>query len=393
MFTLQGKLGLMFLKAYTGYSDRKLMERLSTDYSFQFFCGVYFKPTDQIPGFKLISDIRSELSSKMDITSLQSILAHSWGKYLSDTHVMLCDATAYESYIRYPTEVKLLWECCEWLYKQMKKICKMAGLPMPRNRYAAQKSKYLSYQKSRKKTFKNKRKRIKSLLYLLDKLAGQLDTIVVDLPAYIQLPTRYYKRRQTIAKIYEQQSYQYQTGEHPANKIVSIDKDYIRPIVRGKEVKRVEFGAKVNMIQAGGINFIEHLNFDAFHEGIRLQSSINLHKQLFGYCTHISADGIYANNANRSYCKKEEIFTSFVRKGKPAKDEKQRKEIRKLLSKERATRTEGSFGTEKNHYNLHKIKARTSKTEMLWIFFGIHTANAVRMIEKITADKVPKQAA
>lgn len=340
----------------------------------------------------MISDIRSELSSKMDITSLQSILAHGWGKHLADTNVMLCDATAYESYIRYPTEVKLLWECCEWLYGQMKKICKIVGLPMPRNRYADQKSKYLSYQKSRKKTFKNKRKRIKSLLYLLDKLAQQVDTIVVDLPEHLQLPARYYKRRQTIAKIYEEQSYQYQTGEHPADKIVSIDKGYIRPILRGKEVKRVEFGAKVNMIQIGGINFIEHLNFDAFHEGIRLQSSINLHRQLFGCCTHVSADGIYANNTNRTYCKKEKIFTNFVRKGKAAKDEKQRKTIRKLLSKERATRTEGSFGTEKNHYSLHKIKARTRKTEILWIFFGIHTANAVRMIDKITADKVPKQA-
>ena len=137
VFTTQGKLALMFLKAYTGYSDRKLMERLSTDYSFQFFCGVYFKPGDRVPGFKLISDIRTELASKLDIVCVQSILARGWGKYLIDTNVLLTDATAYESYMRYPTEVKLLWECCEWLYRQLKKTCKVAALPMPRNKYTA----------------------------------------------------------------------------------------------------------------------------------------------------------------------------------------------------------------------------------------------------------------
>jgi hypothetical protein len=34
-------------------------------------------------------------------------------------------------------------------------------------------------------------------------------------------------------------------------------------------------------------------------------------------------------------------------------------------------------------YSLDKIKAGTKQTEILWIFFGIHTANAVRMIAKV----------
>ena len=73
----------------------------------------------------------------------------------------------------------------------------------------------------------------------------------------------------------------------------------------------------------------------------------------------------------------------FVRKGRAAKDEPLRKVLRSELSKERATRLEGSFGTQKQHYSLSRIKARNRKTEILWIFFGIHTANAILMIEKI----------
>ncbi len=56
---------------------------------------------------------------------------------------------------------------------------------------------------------------------------------------------------------------------------------------------------------------------------------------------------------------------------------------RNLLNKERSTRLEVSFGTEKQHYSPDKVKARSKPTEILWIFFAIHTANAVRMIPKV----------
>ena len=65
-----------------------------------------------------------------------------------------------------------------------------------------------------------------------------------------------------------------QKGHTVKDLIVSIDKSYIHPIVRGKETKSVEFGSKVNMIQTDGINFIEHLSFSAFHEGIRLPQCV-----------------------------------------------------------------------------------------------------------------------
>ena len=81
-----------------------------------------------------------------------------------------------------------------------------------------------------------------------------------------------------------------------------------------------------------------------------------------------------------------------MRKGKAGKDEEQRSKIRSILSTGRATRMEGSFGNEKNHYGLNRIKARTEKTEILWIFFGIHTANAVNIAKRKQKLKI-KQAA
>lgn len=44
---------------------------------------------------------------------------------------------------------------------------------------------------------------------------------------------------------------------------------------------------------------------------------------------------------------------------------------------------EGSFGTQKEHYDLKRVKARTRLTEILYIFFGVHAANVVRLADKV----------
>ena len=173
-------------------------------------------------------------------------------------------------------------------------------------------------------------------------------------------------------------------GRKVNDRIVSIDRYYVCPFVRGNETKSVKFGAKVNNIQIDGISFIEHLSFKAFNECIRLKDCIRMQQKLMNVrVKRVAADSIYANNANRKFCTKYGISTSFVRKGRAAQDEPLRKVLRSELSKERATQLEGSFGTQKQHYSLARIKARNKKTEILWIFFGIHTANAILMINKI----------
>ncbi len=91
----------------------------------------------------------------------------------------------------------------------------------------------------------------------------------------------------TITKVYEQQhSKVYGQVAQIKDRIVSLGKPYIRPIVRGKETKAVEFGAKVNKLQIDGISFIEHFSYDAFNEGTRLPKGIALQQELFAKCSH-----------------------------------------------------------------------------------------------------------
>jgi hypothetical protein len=391
IFSPQGMLALMVLKSYVGCSDKKLINHINGNIDFQMFCGIFLGP-ERITNYKIVSDIRCTLSKGMDMRKLQEVLATYWKPYLNGTNIMLEDATCYETSMRYPTNVKLLWESTEWSYKQLKIICKYLKIRMPRNKYEEQWEKYNNYSHKRKRTHNETTKRIRSLIYLLDKIVGLLRDIENKYQERLDLPTRYYTNIKIIRKVLKQQQEMFKTGTSVPERIVSISKSYIRPIVRGKEVKAVEFGAKVNMIQFDGINFIEHLSFNAFNEGTRLVKSIRYGRSLFGKITHISADDIYATNANRKYSTAAHIVTNFKRKGRAGKHEEHRKIISKELRKERTIRMEGSFGTEKEHYGLQKIKARTELNEILWIFIGVHTANAVRIAKRLAVSRVEQMA-
>lgn len=384
-FSPEGKVALMMLKSYTNFSDAQLIEHLNGNIHYQLFCGIYIHPQFPLTNHKIVSDIRVEIAELLNIDSAQQVLAEHWKPYMENLHVCMVDATCYETHMRFPTDIKLMWECVHWLNFHIIGICKELGIRRPRNKFSDVSKAYLSYSKKRKNNVKRSKKKAitRRLKQLLEKLLGQMNIILKEHGKRLTLTKDLLRRLSTIETILVQQKQIFE-GNKVSNRIVSLDKPYIRPIVRGKETKAVEFGAKSNNIQIDGISFIEHISFDAFNEGIRLKQSVFMHQRLMRTrVKSLAADAIYATNENRKFCTQNRIYTSFVRKGKPAKDEKERKLLREVLSRERATRLEGSFGTQKLHYSLLKVRARKQKTEILWIFFGIHTANAVKMIEKM----------
>lgn len=158
-------------------------------------------------------------------------------------------------------------------------------------------------------------------------------------------------------------------GNKPKGRIVCLSKDYLRPIVRGKDIKKVEFGAKVHKLQIDGISFIEHISFNAFNEDTRFTKTIYKAQGMTKTKVKIAgADAIYATNINRGFATSRGIRTDFKPKGRPSKHHQAQKQLRQLITKERASRLEGSFGKEKEHYHLKKIKAKIADTEVLWIY-------------------------
>ena len=361
----------MFLKHYLGLSDADLIDRVRTDWVLQMFCFLEPRPLIEIKDSDVVGRWRTTIGKHLDLKEDQKLLAQSWKDVIEHPHMGMSDATCYESYIKYPTSVKLLWDAIESLMTQMIKTCKATNQKRPRSKYSEVEKKVLVYSRKRRKTKTQTRVMIRSLLYLLDKLVGQWNALKLGQHARLYEVGAF----PTICIILSQQK---QLFEDPSStikdRIVSLFKPYIRPIVRGKENKPVEFGAKVHNHQVGGLNFIEHLDFNAFHEGNRMEDSVRFHHHLFGKITVFAGDQICATNKNRRYCTEHGIATGFKRKGRAGKDEPEKAALRSAVGKERATRLEGSFGNEKNHYLLGKVKARMKVTEIAWILFGIHTA-------------------
>lgn len=367
----------MFLKHYACCSDELLIEQLNSNLDYQFFCDISLG-YERLTNYKIVSQIRCELASKLSIGQLEKHLYNQWRDYIDHPDQVVVDATCYESELRYPTIQKLLWEAVDWLYRQLKRTCSALGVRMIRSKYLKWKRRYQGFSKMRRKTQKKRIPLTRALLGLLKKLIDFEQSLREH--HNITFNLAYYRRVATIKKVYAQQYAHFKTGAKIKDRIVSIAKDYVRPIVRGKEIKPVEFGAKVNKLQIDGISFIEHLSFNAFNEGKRLQSTIYKAQSLTHRKTKIiGADAIYATNNNRRYVTRHNIKTDFKRKGKRPKNYKDENKLKALITKERATRLEGSFGKEKQHYHLNRVKAKTKATEILWIFFGIHTANALEI--------------
>ena len=395
-FSPEGKVALMFLKMYTQLSAPKLLEQLNGNVHYQIFCDISINPLSPLRNYKLIDDIVSELSGKLRIQQQQDILAEAWKPYMKDLETFYTDATCYESEMRYPTDQKLLWECCEKAYSIMCIVCQRFEIHRPRTKYLDVEKANMGYVKQRKHSKSQQRKLTRRLIHLLGKILEEIRKMVREYDDEEVLTVREKSTMDIITKVYRQQKNHFNSNdprESIPDRIVSISKPYVRPIVRGKEVKNVEFGAKCNNILVDGISFIEKLSFNAFSEGTRLEHCIKMHKRLFKVdAKKIGGDTGYAGTANRDLCRKLDIQTSFVKRGRPSAEKKEKDFVRQELARVRATAMEGSFGTQKEHYAMRRIKARKKKTEILYIFFGIHTANLVHLAERLAEQEQAKAA-
>ena len=284
---------------------------------------------------------------------------------------------------------KLLWEGVEKSYATMCELSSRLGIHRPLTKFLDVQKVNLTYRKQRKHSRNQTRKITRRLLDLLGKILKEIREIERGHEnAENLLTVREKSDLEIITRMYRQQKNHFRNNdsrESIPNRIVSLSKPHLRPIVRGKEVKSVEFGAKVNNILVDGISFIEKLSFNAFNEGTRLVHCLKMHKKLFGVeAKKVGGDTGYAGTENRDYCKANGIKTSFVKRGRPFGEKKKERDlVRKELARVRATAMEGSFGTQKEHYDLRRVKARTKRTEILYIFFGIHTANVVQLADRI----------
>ena len=233
---------------------------------------------------------------------------------------MIVDATCAPSNIRYPQDVSLLNEARENAEKLLDVLHDRNDGKKPRTyRRRAQKD-YLKYTRCRKHTAKTTRKAIgKQLSYL----RRDLDAIDSKLSLGKILNARQTERLDTIRTIYEQQKYMYDHRTHSVpDRIVSVSQPFVRPIVRGKAGKPVEFGTKLDISVVDGWTRLEFCSFDAYNEAGNLQEIVERFREREGhYPSRILADKIYRNRENLNYCKAYGIRLSGPALGRPKKGE------------------------------------------------------------------------
>ena len=131
------------------------------------------------------------------------------------------------------------------------------------------------------------------------------------------------ERLDTIRTIYEQQKYMYDNHTHSVpDRIVSVSQPFVRPIVRGKTGKPVEFGAKLDISVVDGWTRLECCSSEAYNEAGNLQEMAERFREREGhYPSRILADKIYRNRENLNYCKAHGIRLSDPALGRPRKGE------------------------------------------------------------------------
>jgi len=292
---------------------------------------------------------------------------------------LIVDATVAEQAIRYPTDLSLLNEAREFSERIIDALCRRLKVDKKPRTYREQaRHAYLATAKQKRPHAKTRRRGIKQQLQYLRRNLGHIEQLLAPIPegTPLPLPGWLLYRYWVIQHLYQQQWEMYQTRTHRCDhRIVSISQPYVRPIVRGKQDKPVEFGAKLSVSLTGdGLAYVDHLRWDAFHEGLDLVAQVEAYRERHGhYPERVMADPVYGTRANRDYLKQHGIHFAGKPLGRPPRVTDANRE---QLTQQKAQRRhdylqripiEGKFGQGKNGYRLNYIRAKRADTSFAWI--------------------------
>jgi hypothetical protein len=292
---------------------------------------------------------------------------------------LILDATVAPQAIRYPTDLSLLNEARAFSEQIIDTLYpKTDWKKKPRTYREKARKAYLGVAKQRRPSGKVRRRGIKQQLQYLRRNLGHIERLLEYWPegSPLPLPRWLLYRYWVIQHVYEQQWEMYRTKRRRCDdRIVSISQPYVRPIIRGKQDRPVEFGAKLSVsLNGDGVACVDHLRWDAFHEGGDLKSQVEAYRLRQGhYPQVVLGDPVYGTQENRRYLKSRGIRFAGKPLGRPRKvTEANRKELKRLKAQRREDYLqripiEGKFGQGKNGYRLNYIRAKRADTSCAWI--------------------------
>ena len=169
------------------------------------------------------------------------------------------DATCTPADIRYPNDMSILNEgrvytekFIDFLHASYPTIFKTK----PRDYRQIAHRDFIAYTKKRKPRSKVRRKAIYKQLNYLKRNIHHIESMMATVaaldftyydPMILGVIIKMTERLEVIKKVYDQQRFMHKNRVNRVDdRIVSISQPHVRPIVRGKAGKNVEFGAKIS---------------------------------------------------------------------------------------------------------------------------------------------------
>jgi len=218
---------------------------------------------------------------------------------------LIVDATCAPADISYPTDLGLLNEArvhtekiIDILYKQLKgQIHKK-----PRTYRNVARKDYLLIAKQRKPSCNKKRQAIKKQLQYIKRNLAHLEQLIDSGATLKGLNKKQHKTLLVLTEVYRQQQWLFDNEKQSIeDRIVSLSQPYIRPLVRGKAGKSVEFGAKLSASCFEGYVFLDRMSWDNFNESGDLKAQVEAYYRFRGYYPEsVHADRIYRTRSNRA---------------------------------------------------------------------------------------------
>jgi len=392
-------LGSLIIKYLCNLDDRETVDQISENVYMQYFLGYSSFTSDKPFDASLFVDFRKELglstineinekivSLKTQMVSAKESHQNKEGdssgsttntkEEASEIHKgkILFDATCCPQDIAYPTDLDLLSDAREKAEELIDIAFRKSGqIDKPRTYRKKARKLYLATAQKKNKSEKVIRRAKREQLQFLRRDIAIIHRLLDDCEC-IPFKKQQLKYFYVIQTLYDQQFEMYRKGVHTIeDRIVSIHQPHVRPIVRGKARSKVEFGSKIHVSVIDGISFIDELSWDAFNEGSRMETYVEMYKKRFGfYPKEVLADRIYCTRVNRNMLKEKGIRLKAKPLGRPSA-------LSIHVSPGERNPIEGKFGQAKTAYGLDRIRARLKQTSESWIAGIFMVLNLVKL--------------
>ncbi len=380
-------LGSLIIKEQLGLTDRTTVEQIEENPYLQYFLGFEVFQTKQPFDSSMMTHFRKRLSSDI-IEQINDAIVKQHLENIkkkddddSASGTLIIDATCTPADIRYPTDISLLNESRKNIEKIIDSLWKCSEMIGEKPRTYRNKARKDFLQASRSKRLSTKKRRMLTLKQL-NYLKRDFKSIEHLINSGVNLSNKESDMLEIIKKIYEQQLEMYDEEKRSvADRIVSFTQSHIRPIVRGKKGKPVEFGAKISAALVDGFAFVDRISFDSYNESEDLETHVKAYKKRYGKLPkRVLADQIYQTKKNRKYCKGLGIEISGKPLGRPPKlgfTNEQKEKWRKNECDR--VPIEGKFGQLKRKFSLERVMAKLANTSKTVIGIAFLVVN----IEKI----------